>query len=186
VHEQTSFETTGRGLLIKIAGTAGRMRYLAAIAFDGEYRQALNLLADRLETEGAEIQTLSKRRDVAQRAVVTTYAPADGGYSPKSTYTVYLLDGPRKPLHRRLVPYALFEAVKAGDFVEARSFLTESLNAEVKDDGALADFFADFTVMRESLYYPDMKNTVLLTGDGKGELLEFAYVGEKINDMKIL
>ncbi|GHV00310.1 hypothetical protein FACS1894211_07340 [Clostridia bacterium] len=186
IHEQTTFETDGQTLIVKIGGTVRGMRYLAAIAFDGEYRQEINLLADRLETEGNEIQTLTQRRDIAHRAAVMTYALSEGRYELKNKYMVYLSDGPRKPLHDRFIPYALFEAVKAGDYAEARSFLTEDLAAVIKDDGALADFFDPYDVVRENAYYDDHKNAVLLTGNGKGDLLELSVWDGKIDNMRIL
>lgn len=185
-HEKTAFEETPQGLLIRITGSVKNMRYLAAVAFDGEYRPALNLLADRIETEGAEIQTLTRRRDVAGRAAVETYELSGGRYARKSKYAVYLHGRARKPLHPRLIPYALFEAVKAGDFAEARSFLTADLAEAVKDDGALSDFFAEYETAREPLYYGHAKNAVLLTGNGKGDLLELSYAGGKIDDMRII
>ena len=190
-HEKTEFEVCPEYLLIKFNGNVKKenckdKRYFAAIAFDGEYRLLLNAVADAIEFEGNELQTLTHRDDIARRAEVITYALKDGSYEITNKYMAYLLDAPGKPRHPRLIPYALFEAVKAGDFAEARSFLTDSLNSDISDDGALEDFFKEYDVMRENIYYPDIKNAVLLTGGGKGDILEFSYREGKIDNMKIL
>jgi hypothetical protein len=190
-HGEITAEPIRGGCMIRIGGAAGargEKRYLAVFLFTGEYRLTLNLLADEMETEGGGIHALCRRADIAKRGEVSSYI-FDGElnrFKLNERYLVYMKNAPVKPAHPRITPYALFEAVKAGDFEEARSFLSEGLNGALTEDGALYGFFADYREMSENKYYPDIENSVLIKGAGKADILELEYAGDKIDNFKIV
>ena len=190
-----SADTSGQAALIKVFGAAGKDgmtgEYAAVIIYDGAYNLNLNLLADKIESEGKNIQTLTSLCDIARRGVVTTYKAGSDNYELDGSYAVYVLNAALRPAHETLVPFAFFQAIKAGDFPEARYFLSDTLNTEIESDGALSAFFQDFDVMDENKYYPELSDCVILKSHNReknaAKLLQYKLDGgKKIDNIKIL
>ena len=195
--KELSAVTAGSRAVIKAYGSAGLRgaggEYAAFIAFDGGYALNLNLLCDKIEFEGNSIQTLTRLNDIARRGIVVTYSlnASLHKYEPADSYAVYLMNEALKPAHEALVAFAFFQAVKAGDFPEARSFMSASLSGGIDSDGALAAYFSDFDAIEENKYYPRFKNCAVLRGlrGGKNtaKLLVYKLDGDKkLDDIKIL
>ena len=195
--KELSVDAAGQAVVIKAYGAAGRdgedCEYAAIITYDGAYSLNLNLLCDKIEfADNNRIQTLTSLRDIARRGVVTAYAfGAANRYEIESSYAVYLLNAALRPAHETLIPFAFFQAVKAGDFPEARFFLSDSLNAEISGDDALAAFFGDFNIIEENKYYPHLTDCAIVKSTGlekNAAKLLFCKLDEniKITDLKIL
>ena len=194
--KEFSVNTAGQSAAVKIYGAAGRdgeeCEYAAVIMYDGAYSLNLNLLCDQIEFEDNRIRTLTKLNDIARRGVVTTYAAdASGRYELNESYAVYLLNAALRPSHQTLIPFAFFQAVKAGDFPEARFYLSDALNGEINSDDALSAFFEDFDIIEENKYYPDLPDCTIVKSTGieknAAKLLSCKLDGDgKITDLKIL
>ena len=115
---------------------------------------------------------------------------AAGVYGISDSYAVYLANEPLRPRHESLVPFAFFQAVKAGDFQEARYFLSGSLNKEIDSDEALAAYFADYDVIEENRYFPEIPDCVIIKSaraeKNTAALLQYKLDGDgKLEDFSI-
>ncbi len=185
-------KTIGGAAVITAHGKTCDGEYLAVIVYDGGYAVNLNSLCDKAEFEGDKIQTLTRLNDIAQRGAVITYTFNSSlkRYEISDHYAVYLLNAPKKPGHNALIPFALFQSIKAGDYREARTFLSGPLNADIPDDNALSAYFDGFDLIEENKYYPDLPFCAVLKPSGPkaaAKLLIYALDNqEKIDDLKII
>lgn len=194
--KELSVAPQGRAALIKAWGTVGGEgggEYLAVIAHDDGYTLNLNVLCDKAEFEDGKIQTLTRLYDIARRGVVVTYDvdPVAARYGISDHYAVYLYNGPVRPFNKALIPFAFFQAVKAGDFNEARYFLDPALNNDIDSDDALTGFFEDCDIIEENRYFPEIPCCAVIKSRHKkinaARLLKYSLDGDdKINDLKIL
>jgi len=162
-------------------------QYLAAFPISAYgINTALSVLCDEIEDNGGEVQTLTRLNDIAGRAAVQKY-----GYDEKTksfetidNYAVYLHSEARRPRNDRLLPFALFEAVRAGDFVAARALMTGSLNSVIETDAALKAFFADYTSITPDYFYGG--SGVILKSLKRGAILNCAVKGGKLDDISLV
>ena len=189
--KELSVSTLSESAVIKVYGGAdGDCEYAALIVYNGEYNTNLNLLCDKIEFQDSRIQTLTHLNDIARRAAVMKYECKQGRYEHTESYAVYLLNAALRPAHEALIPFAFFQAIKAGDFPEARYFLSDSLNSDIESDDALSAYFEDFDIIEENKYFPDLKDCIILKTRGrKKNTAKLLYCkldgGGKIDELEI-
>ena len=191
--KELSVKILDRAAVIKAHGHTKDSEYLAVITYDGEYALNIGALCDKAEFEGDGIQTLSRLSDIARRGVVVTYTfnRETARYVISDHYTVYLLNKPKKPNHPSLIPFAFFQSVKAGDFTEARTFLSAALNSDIESDEALSAYFYDYDIIEENKYYPEIPHCAVLKTSGENIITAKLLIykldgGGKIDNLSIM
>jgi hypothetical protein len=135
---------------------------------------------DLICQEGKKISALTLNRDIALRGKVSVF---DGQSLEKAEdYYVYVNKEPNRTDDVRLMPIAVFEAVKCKDFAEAKFYLTESLNAVLTED-KLEEFFADYIDIIPNNYYSQYPHSFLLIDkNSKASLFKAVYRNNKIDN----
>ncbi|HEY8419775.1 MAG TPA: hypothetical protein VIL03_05010 [Clostridia bacterium] len=135
---------------------------------------------DLVHQEGKKISALTLNRDIALRGKVSVF---DGQSLEKiEEYYVYVNKEPNRTDDIRLMPIAVFEAVKCKDFAEAKYYLTESLNAILTEE-KLEEFFADYVDIIPNNYYSQYPHSFLLIDkNNKASLFKAVYRNNKIDN----
>lgn len=135
---------------------------------------------DLIHQEGKKISTLTLNRDIALRGKVCVF---DGVSLEKiDEYYVYVNKEPNRTNDIRLMPIAVFEAVKCKDFAEAKHYLTDSLNA-ILSEKKLEEFFADYVDIMPNNYYQQYPHSFLLIDkNNKASLFKAVYRDNKIDN----
>jgi len=156
-------------------------QYINATVFDGgKARVLVSETAHRISWEKNRLLLYTARLDVAQRAEVKVYG-AD--YLLAEKYYVYLNGSPVRTQEPRLIPFALFEAVKYGDYGEASYYLAPSLKAGLPKQ-KLEEFFADYAEIAENKYFHEHKDCVVfIDKSGKTALFKIEIFNGKIENI---
>lgn len=146
----------------------------------GKYLVKLDGFWDKITQEGKKIITLKLKGDIACRGLKTVY---DGQTFEKTEeYYVYCKGEPVRTTDTRLMPIAVFEAVKCKDFQEAKYYLTESLN-QILTAEKLEDFFGEYEEIFPNHYYSQYPHSFLLVDrSNKATLINTVYKNNKIDN----
>lgn len=158
-----------------------KMKYLLLIkGTPDKYQIMIEGFVDKITQEGKKITTLKLKGDIACRGLITVY---DGQTFEKTEeYYVYCKGEPVHTLDNRLMPIAVFEAVKCKDFNEAKYYLTDSLN-EILTPEKLEDFFEDYYEIIFNNYYSQYPHSFLLIDkNNNAALINTVYKNNKIDN----
>lgn len=146
----------------------------------GSYEAKIEGFFDLIHQEGKKISALTLNRDIALRGKVSVF---DGQSLEKvDEYYVYVNKEPNRTDDIRLMPIAVFEAVKCKDFAEAKYYLTDSLNAILTEE-KLEEFFADYIDIMPNNYYAQYPHSFLLIDkNNKASLFKAVYRNNKIDN----
>lgn len=145
-----------------------------------KYEIKIDGFFDLIHQEGKNIITLKLNRDIALRGKVCVF----DGQTLESTdeYYVYVNKEPNRTQDTRLMPIAVFEAVKCKDYAEAKYYLTDSLN-EILTEQKLEEFFEDYIDIMPNSYYMQYPHSFLLIDkDNKASLFKAVYRNNKIDN----
>ncbi|HHW89995.1 MAG TPA: hypothetical protein GX745_03730 [Clostridiales bacterium] len=145
-----------------------------------KYEVKIEGFFDLIHQEGKKISALKLNRDIALRGKVSVF---DGQTLEKSDeYYVYVNKEPNRAQDIRLMPIAVFEAVKCKDFSEAKYYLTDSLN-EILTEQKLEEFFEDYVEILPNNYYSQYPHSFLLIDkNNKASLFKAVYKNNKIDN----
>lgn len=135
-------------------------RYLLIIqGAKGNYEVKIDCFANQIEQQGKLILMLRLLGDIAGRGHITVYDSIS--FVKQEEYYVYAQGEPKKTADLKLMPVAVYQAVKCGDIHEAESYLTDSLK-EILTPEKLAEFFAQYCDITPNYYYPQYPNSFFL------------------------
>jgi hypothetical protein len=145
-----------------------------------KYKIKIEGFFDLIRQEGKKISALKLNRDIALRGKVSVF---DGQTLEKiDEYYVYVNKEPNRAQDIRLMPIAVFEAVKCKDFAEAKYYLTDSLN-EILTEQKLEEFFEDYVEIMPNNYYLQYPHSFLLIDkNNKASLFKAVYRNNKIDN----
>jgi hypothetical protein len=146
----------------------------------GKYQVKIEDFVDRIAQEGKKITTLKFRGDIACRGFITVF---DGQTFEKTEeYYVYCKGEPIHTTDNRLMPMAVFEAVKCKDFIEARYYMTDSLN-DILTPEKLENFFDDYQEIIPNNYYSQYPHSfILIDKNNSATLFNAVYKSNKIDN----
>ena len=145
-----------------------------------KYQVKIEEFVNRIMQEGKKITTLKLKGDIACRGHMTVY---DGqNFDKTEEYYVYCKGEPEHTTDNRLMPMAVFEAVKCNDFQEAKYYLTDSLN-EILTPEKLEEFFGEYYEIIPNSYYSQYPHSFLLIdGNNTATLFNTVYKNNKIDN----
>jgi hypothetical protein len=175
-------EIAGGKIIAEVTAKSTAGQYIAVVSFDGAgAEKIIDASVHRIVREKNITRLYTARPDVALRAEVKAYKDAD--YKFVEVYYVYLNGSPVRTAAPQLIPAALFEAVKCGDYQEASHYLSPSLKSGLPKE-KLEDFFAEYSEVAENKYFPEYRDcAVFLDKNGKATLFRIEIRDGKIENI---
>lgn len=148
-------------IIFALTASKGTEQYLfvALKKPEGEFTVCINTCAVKIQQEKGDTLLLLAENDIAARASVMRYSSTT--FELKESYLVYLANLPVHTQKSELVPIAFFEAVRCGDYAEAKTYLSKDLSATMGVE-EISAFLAPYTVIAQNAYLDDYAGTYLL------------------------
>lgn len=146
--------------------------------------QKFSMWKGKIDVQKDTIKIVSPYCDIAHRADVLLLESNQGELVTKSKDMVYLDGYPVEPKEDGLIPFAFFEAIRAGDFYCAKSMMDK--NIQIQSQQVFEDYFGKFDKITPYNYVRDKGYFVALSDGQTNKIYKLKIQNQKIVEIEKL